>query len=54
MFNQKFKNKCTIEEAYNFAKEYLLKEEDINAKYVILAFNKISFEKWNNAAKNCI
>ena len=45
MFEQKF-NKCTIEEGYNFAKEYL---KVLANETAINAFKKVSLEDWKKA-----
>lgn len=52
LFNEKFNDECSYEEAYNFSKEYLKKEVDIYAKYGLEAFEKISLENWKNACEN--
>lgn len=54
LFEKKYKNECSYEDAYNFSKDYLKNEVDIYAKYALDAFNKISFEKWLETLKEKI
>ena len=49
MFEKKYTSITSIKESYEFAKEYI---KSINIPSVTEAFEKVSFEAWNNAIKS--
>lgn len=51
-FEEKFKDTCSYEEAYNFSKEFLKNEVDIYAKYALEVFEKIPLNDWIEACNN--
>ena len=54
MYNEKYKDNCTLEEAYNFCIDYLNEEnkDNIYAKSAIKAFKSISLDEWIEACNN--
>ena len=49
MFNNKYKGRCTVEEGYQFAKDYL---KTIKNKSAEEAFQNVSLEDWKKAVNS--
>lgn len=52
-FQEKFNsNECSVEESYNFTKNFLEADDNINAKKALSVFSNISLDEWIEASKN--